>query len=414
MTDLRAIIIDDDRSRREKIREILPDYIEGIALGTGEGAINLIKPDADGRVPDIVILDGDDKRSFGLYVFDWMLNKSDDPRTGLIPVIVLTADRFSERSLEFLELGDVEFYEGRIDENELFSMINDRLEEAEFMSEPVEPVYEEIRNIDRLMGQSVKAPGSIGEQRALVLDMDDRLSNLEAALERGKKRVSEIRALIDAAQSAKEDDFGFDVKAKKQGAGRSNPASAKPATSFLDKARKKVEEAAVKSVKSEADHINALKQKAMSNPYGAFNAQGTIRVEDRPKRPESFETYGKRTVVIADDDIKSRKLCSLFLTQNYSVITFDSGMKTIDYFVKNGADLLIINPVMKGVSGLSTVSSIHMQPGCAKIPVMYLVGDDFEGDRTTLLGNSVVGILNKPVKREVLAQAVEGYFAGRK
>ena len=42
MTDLRAIIIDDDRSRREKIREIHPDYIEGIALGTGEGAINLM------------------------------------------------------------------------------------------------------------------------------------------------------------------------------------------------------------------------------------------------------------------------------------------------------------------------------------------------------------------------------------
>ena len=114
--------------------------------------------------------------------------------------------------------------------------------------------------------------------------------------------------------------------------------------------------------------------------------------------------------MIVDPDVKTRKLCMLFLTQNYKVVVLDSGIKTVDYFVKNHADLLIINPVLSGMNGVSTVNSVHMQPGRASVPVMYLVGDDYMEPRSRLLGPGVVGILNKPVKRETIAQAVEGLF----
>ena len=92
MSELRAIIIDDDKKRREEIRSLLPDYISSIALGYGDGALEHIKPDAEGIVPDIVFMYGDDSKSLGLYTYDWMINKSGNIDIAMIPVVVLTED----------------------------------------------------------------------------------------------------------------------------------------------------------------------------------------------------------------------------------------------------------------------------------------------------------------------------------
>lgn len=433
MSDLRVIIIDDDRKKREMVKNMLPDYIVSVAAGSSDGAIDYLKRDAEGNLPDLVILNGDDPKNFGLYVYDWMINKSGDAGIASIPVIVLTQDEFSDASLEFLELGDVSFYEGEIDESELFSKINDAIEEAEFLAEPIVPSYEETKNIDRLMGRSVKAPGD--RQRAVVIDMETRFSNLEAALERGRSRVTQIKTLLDAAQRVKGGGDDFNLRSRKKVP--KDDAYVNRMSLFLEKARKKQEreeELARDMKKQIADNrpaqsgqvikntqkdqrseayrsVGELRVKAMNNPSGAFNAQSTIRMDDRPKhRPVMEAQTNRKTVVVVDADLKTRKLCSLFLQQKYNVATFDSGMKTIDYFVKNHVDLLIINPVLSGMGGKATVASLRMQPNGASVPVMYLVGDDYTESRTGLLGAGVVGILNKPIKQGVIAQSVDGFF----
>ena len=421
MEQLRVIIIDDDLKRSEAVKNTLPDYIDSVAVRFGESAIERIRPDAEGIVPDLVILYGDDSKSFGLYIFDWMVNKSDDARIASIPVIVLTEDEFSDRSLEFLEIGDVTFYEGDVEEGELFSVVTKALEEADFAPDPVIPVYEETKSIDRLMGQSVKAPGDTDKQRAVVLDMDSRMQNLEAALERGRKRVNDIRTVLDAAQKNKDDD---EVRRRRGPSAREHKEDKEHAnrvSPFLEKARKNAEKDEdilgrinAQAEAEAAETIGKLREKAMSNPFGAFNAQGSVKMEERPKRTEEEKPQGKKKVIIVDGDIKTRKLCSLFLTQKYDVYAFDSGMRTIDYFVKNHADLLIINPVLGAMSGVSAVSSVRNQPGGANIQVMYLVGDDYNEPRAKLLGDGVVGILNKPVKQAVLAQAVDGFFDNKR
>lgn len=435
MTRLRGLIIDDNRTRRDSIKSILPEYIDCEAVGAGEGALGHIKRDAGGALPDFVILNGDDPKNFGLYVFDWMINKSNDPDIEAIPVIVLTEDEFSDRCMEFLEVGDVIFYEGEIDESELFSVINDAIEEAEFAPDVIEPVFEETKNIDRLMGQSVKAPANTGQQRSIVIDMNERVVNLEAALERGRKRVEQIRTLMDAAANAQEAEDELDFRRKKKTA--KDNADQYRMSSFLQKARENanVEEQILESMKKRqeaarsggrvlkrdehaqdpsaqaADTIGRLRQKAMTDPLGAFSAQGTIRVEERSKvAPQASVPNDKKTVVIVDDDLKTRKLCSLFLTQKYNVYVYDSGIKCVDHFIKSSADLLIINPVLGGMDGRLTVSSIRMHPGGRNVPVMFLVGDNYMQSRASLLGPLVVGILNKPVKQGTLSQSVDGFF----
>ena len=408
MSQLRAIIIDDDKRRREEVSSLLPDYISSIALGYGDGALDYIKPDAEGVVPDVVFLYGDDSKSLGLYTYDWMINKSGNIDIAMIPVIVLTDDEFSDRSLEFLEIGDVVFYEGEIEESRLFSVLTEAVERADFMPDPPVPVYEEVKNIDRIAGSSVKAPDGGGKQRVLVLDMDSKMANLEAALARGRQRATQIRTLIDAAQKAK----GEKEERRNPREGQTRPY--KSSANIFKKAdvqEKPLQEKPIPAdIPVDPDSVAKFREKAMTNPFGAFNAQGTIKIEDPEKRTVPKGTGSKKTVVIVDTDLKTRKLCTLFLTQNYNVVALESGMSTIDYFVRNRADLLIINPNLPGMGGVAVVDSVHNQPGCANIPVMYLVGDDYMESRTHLVRPGVVGILNKPVKREYIARAVEGLF----
>ncbi|MCR5591097.1 MAG: response regulator, partial [Lachnospiraceae bacterium] len=270
MAQLRVIIIDDDRNRREEVERFLPSYMDTVAVGSGDGAIDHIKRDEDGVIPDLVIVNGDDPKHFGLYVFDWMVNRSGDDDIASIPVIVLTEDEFSDRCLEFLEIGDVMFYEGDIDEGGIFTAVTDRMEESDFRAEPVEPSYEETRSLDRLMGHSVKAPGD--GQRAVVIDMDERIRNLEAALQRGRKRVEDIRAVLDVAQKTKNGKIETVLRHDEKRNARDKASIAKM-SSFLQKARERAEAAST---------VDNLRQKAIVNPEGAFNAQGTVRMEERP------------------------------------------------------------------------------------------------------------------------------------
>ena len=255
---------------------------------------------------------------------------------------------------------------------------------------------------------SVKAPDDDGKQRAVVLDMETRMDNLEAALERGRKRASDIRNVLGAAQKVKENRKEAKTYSRKSSGDEYSEYSKK--LSSVHKAETPIKP--VSNVIKEESPVDRLKAKAMNNPYGALGAQGTIKL-DEPARKKQNETYEKKTVVIVDGDVKTRKLCALFLTQNYKVVSLDSGIKTVDFFVKNHADLLIINPVLPGMSGTSTAHSVHMQPGCGEVPVMYLVDDEFTEARSHLVGPHVVGILNKPIKRETIAQAVEGLFGTR-
>ena len=66
------------------------------------------------------------------------------------------------------------------------------------------------------------------------------------------------------------------------------------------------------------------------------------------------------------------------------------------------------------MSCVITVSSVHNQLGGANIQVMYLVGDNYMEPRARLLGQDVVGILNKPIKQQLLSQAVDGFFDNRR
>lgn len=463
MDEVRIVVVDDNPTRREQIKSILPEYMLVSTSGYGDNAMKLIKPDNDGNVPDLIILNGDDAKGQGLYTFDWMINKSGTFDIANIPVVVLCADEFSDRALDFLEVGDVTFYEGDIDENELFGVVTKALEKDDFAIEPIEPTYEETKSIDRLMGQSVKVTPSVpGKERKVVLDMDAQMQNLEAALLRGQKRAEEIRLVLNAAQNGDYDDTDLVERRhgkKQRTTGSADAGKGKPSgMGYFAKAKKQQSERKVADI-----NIANLAQKATNNPQAAMGAQQTrvasqnqysqqnVQAQQNvymqqnaqswqqaqsaqnaasnpgwPNQPmsqnirnrqavESGNVHkSKRRLVVVDDNPQVTKNCGMFLSMNYEVVSMNSPMAAIDYFVRNTADMLIIDAVMPGMSGKNVVESIRMHPGGATVPVLYLLGNDFQGPKEMLMGNNVVGTVAKPISWGALAVSVDGFFRGRR
>lgn len=403
MRRLKAVIIDDNLDRREQIRQCLPEYCDGILSGYGELAVNNILCANAEELPDLIIMNGEDSAGNGYSTFEWIKIQSGDYNIRSIPVIVLVSDEYSDSSLRYLEIDDAIFYEGDIDEEQLYFTIMHALDSRDFASdEQPEPVYIEEKSVDRVIGKSFKPVGHGDEvKRSIVISSDERMANLEAALKRGKEKAALIKSVLDEAAQKKEQQ----ADDKNAGAYRSALSDAKyikDADDDYDEDDIPEEFRRKRPVTPNSNnagnaHPNMSANVYRGNPNAAMNASAR-------------NNTGRRTVVIVDDDERDRKTCELILSQRYNVVTLDSGMKAIDYFIRNTADLLLIDTYMPNLGGAQTLASVRWQPNGRNVPVVFLLDKRYPVARESLIGMGVVGIVQKPLSLGNLAVVVDGFF----
>lgn len=438
---LSVVIIDDNTARRNEICKMLPKYAKGVPCPLSESAKSVLKPDKDGNVPDLVIMNAEDMEGVTLSIFEWMREKDPILSEVYIPVILLVDDEFSDVALEFLDIDDAFFYEGEIEEQRFYSLFNEAIE-----SEPVPREEDHIvksKSPVNVIGKLVKAPaGSNGRMtRSAVLDVDSQLHNLELALERGRRRTEEIKMLLEGAQEGK-----AEIKESRrtsQGAG-----------SVLGKIKKKQEESkwhqeideddipeefrlshnesAFETIENKPEINNKpemnKKPKTDSNPaIGAINSdfgRDLLNLNPFPSvNRDSFEAQllqapvsvelenetdeKKPVIVIIDDDKRAYKLFKLFLSSDYVIVQLDSSMKAIDYFMKNTADIIFVDAVMSGMSGPQIIASIRWQNTGKNVPVVYMTGSDYKGNKSELTGEYVFGTIQKPIAKGALLVTLE-------
>ena len=444
---LKIVIIDDNAARREEIKSFMPAYIDPVTTGYGEGAKDAIRADAEGKVPDLVIINGDDPKKRGLYIFEWMRNNEDD-RIKSVPVIVLTEDEFSDSSLEYLELGDVTFYEGEIEEFDVFNLVTECISEAEFIPEPVEPTFYAPKSYDRVMGLSFKPLGDADKKRAVALNMDEQLFNLEAAIERGRQKTEQIKELISGALEIKENKAAAGAGGS-QGQAATGGKKKKNKTAvphFLNKVRndKGLEPARDEDTENlpmiGTDEEVRVAKGPKENPYlteydpltagidkveykyGSYEGEadpllaGLDDIDDdgNARVYDSRRDINKKTIVVVDDSQEDLDACDLFLSAKYNVILFDGGQKAIEYFERSSADMLLLDTYMPNLGGVQTLEGIRQTPGGSRVPVIYMVDKRYPVYVESLSGDRVIGILQKPINIGGLSIAVEGYFRRNK
>ena len=359
---LRIVIFDDDINRKEQIKEHMPDYMDTIFCGNLDVAKKSI---ADADKTDLVVLNADEESGRSLSLFGWL---KEDAKHASVPVLLLCEDAFSDRVLDFLDIGDAAFYEGDFDPDYFFMQVMETIDEAEMAPDEIEePSYLE-KDPDRILGLSVKPVGEDEDtiKRSIVLQHEEQLQQLDQAIERGRQKQQKLKEIMTLAIKYKEE-----IRREQ-----------------------------------EAETKESIKENTPKGPEGLHRLSG-----EKVESMLSDEEDGRRTIVVIDNDHKNRKLCELFLQSDYRVVLESSGMGAIDYFVKAKADLILLSFRMPILDGLKILDSIRWQPNGKKVPVIFMTDEDIESVRKQCQRERVVGLLTKPVQKNALRRSVDAVLS---
>lgn len=430
-SELRVVIVDDNANRRDLIKSYLPSYMDASVSNNGEEAIDCMLSEVDEK-PDLVILYADDAKGKGLKTFELMQYTHRSEKLFMIPVLLVTKDEFSDRCLEFLEIGDVSFYEYKdeIDENELYSALMDALdrgtlmEEADFEEFP--PVYKETPSSpDKLMGMAFVMDEHDLPQRCAVVHGNNRVKEILKSVKDSKEKATEVRRLIENENEERKK-LGMapiflpskDNKKEPKKITKNKPKPTKPPIRLdADTAENlyRLNNQSVGIILSEESEIK-------ETPYSDFSIANILKKNTNNQTQQNNQPQaaanppkqknGKKRVLIIDTDARTEKACQLFLDESYEIILVDSGMKAIDFFIKNTADVVLLEYNLPALNGERVMASIRLQPLGRNVPVIMMFNKDVPLDVKTKVScnREIKSFVHKPITKKQLVAAVNFCF----
>ena len=118
------------------------------------------------------------------------------------------------------------------------------------------------------------------------------------------------------------------------------------------------------------------------------------------------------TVLAIDDDPDILNLVGYLLKKkNYNVVTAGSGKKALDILDKLKPDIILLDVMMKDMSGYEVCRQIQERCDLSFIPVIFLTSLSSENDKSKAFSLGAVDFLTKPVARELLYTVVEKHSA---
>ena len=106
----------------------------------------------------------------------------------------------------------------------------------------------------------------------------------------------------------------------------------------------------------------------------------------------------KKRVIVVDDEEDIRKILEVNLkSEGYDVVSFSSGISTLEYLKKNPhADLIILDIMMEGLDGYEFCKKVKIDEVLKKIPIMFLSAKTEELDKVLGLEFGGDDYLTKP------------------
>jgi two-component system cell cycle response regulator len=106
----------------------------------------------------------------------------------------------------------------------------------------------------------------------------------------------------------------------------------------------------------------------------------------------------KAKILVVDDDASSLELMEAMLVPNgYEIITTNDGSKAVAIIVEKKPDLILLDIMMPGLDGYSTLAKIKENKVSSKIPVVMLTAMGFRLNKELALRFGAVGYITKPV-----------------
>jgi len=120
------------------------------------------------------------------------------------------------------------------------------------------------------------------------------------------------------------------------------------------------------------------------------------------------------TILICDDEPTLRELMRVSLGDGYSFAEAADVTEAIELANKVHPDLVLLDVMMPGGSGLAVIERLRNTPGLASVPVVVVSAFVTDGDRRAAHDAGADGFIGKPFDPDELASVVEELLAANR
>ncbi len=118
------------------------------------------------------------------------------------------------------------------------------------------------------------------------------------------------------------------------------------------------------------------------------------------------------TILVADDDVDVRTLVVLKLeSSGHQVVSVENGAQAVDTCREIRPDLVVLDLMMPGMTGLEACAAIRADPMVARTPIILLTARAQAADVDAGMAVGVDDYVTKPFSPRQLAARVESLLA---
>lgn len=120
-----------------------------------------------------------------------------------------------------------------------------------------------------------------------------------------------------------------------------------------------------------------------------------------------------RILYIEDNPQNMRLVRKILVHAGYEMVEAENGLLGLEVAERERPDLILLDINLPDIDGFEVASRLKASDVLATIPVIALTANAMVGDREKSLAAGCNGYLPKPVGRQELLFAVEGYLSNR-
>jgi two-component system, OmpR family, response regulator len=123
-----------------------------------------------------------------------------------------------------------------------------------------------------------------------------------------------------------------------------------------------------------------------------------------------------RRVLLVDDDDSIREIARLSLERvgDWEVVAVGSGQEAVEAAARGPFSLILLDVMMPGLDGPTTMARLRAGPLPAEVPVVFLTAKLQTADRERLRELGAAGVVAKPFDPMTLAAELDQILAGER
>ena len=182
----------------------------------------------------------------------------------------------------------------------------------------------------------------------------------------------------------------------------------KPSTASM------IQEQISKFMKQLAEQLEEAELAKQTEAEEQKQAEETKKAEKQAEQPdtqqaepEKVSKFGRKHILIIDDDPHMLKVLKHHLGNKYDVATAVNGNIALRFLQNKKTNLILLDYAMPQMDGPAVLEQLHANPETKDIPVLFLTGASDKDKIQKALSLNPQGYLLKPVDQETLLERIK-------